>query len=118
NADFELVTGDTLLDDRLWQLRADRIALEPPLNLQLRLVEQMEGDPRWSWGLPPKSSADWAWVQHVAYHLSDDGVGAVAVSLGALTRGSSESQIRRRLVESDMLDAVVHLPPGMLASTS
>lgn len=118
NADFELVTGDTLLDDRLWQLRADRIALEPPLNLQLRLVEQMEGDPRWSWGLPPKSSADWAWVQHVAYHLSDDGVGAVAVSPDTLTRGSSESQIRHGLIESDMLDAVVHLPPGMLASKS
>ena len=118
NADFELVTGDTLLDDRLWQLRADRIALEPPLGLHLRLGEQMEGDPRWSWGLPPKSSADLAWVQHVAFHLSDDGMGVVAVSPGALTRGQSESQIRRGLAESDVLDAVVHLPPGMLASTS
>lgn len=118
DADFELVTGDTLLDDRHWQLRADRIALEPPLGLHLRLVEQMEGDPRWSWGLPPKSSADLAWVQHVAFHLSDGGVGAVAVSPGALTRGSAESQIRRGMVESDVLDAVVHLPPGMLASTS
>jgi type I restriction enzyme M protein len=118
NADFELVTGDTLLDDRLWQLRADRIALEPPLGLHLRLVEQMEGDPRWSWGLPPKSSADLAWVQHVASHLSDEGVGAVAVSPSALTRSHSESQIRQGLVESDLLDAVVHLPPGMLASTS
>jgi type I restriction enzyme M protein len=118
NADFELVTGDTLLDDRLWQLRADRIALEPPLNLHLRLVEQMEGDPRWSWGLPQKSSADLAWVQHVAFHLSDEGVGAVAVSPGALARSHSESQIRQGLVESDMLDAVVHLPPGMLASAS
>ena len=118
NATFELLTGDTLVDDRLWQLRADRIAVEPPLGLNLRFVEQMESDPRWSLGLPPKSSADLVWVQHVAFHLADFGVGVIAVSPGALTRGRSEASIRAGLVEADLVDAVVHLPPGMLAATS
>lgn len=119
NAAFELLTGDTLVDDRLWQLRADRIAVDPPLGLNLRFVEHMESDPRWSLGLPPKSSADLAWVQHVAFHLSDSGVGVVVVSPGALFRNSySEVAIRTGLVEADLVDAVVLLPPGMLASTS
>jgi len=119
DATFELLTGDTLVDDRLWQLRADRIALDPPLGLNLRFVEHMKSDPRWSLGLPPKSSADLAWVQHAAFHLSDSGVGVVVVSPGALFRNSrSQAAIRVGLVEADLVDAVVYLPPGMLASTS
>jgi len=118
NAPFELLTGDTLLDDRLWQLRADRIALEPPLGLHLRFVEQMDNDPRWSFGLPPKSSADLAWVQHVAFHLADEGVGVVAVTPGCLFRGGAEASIREGLLSADLVDAVVYLPPGMLGATS
>lgn len=118
NASFELVTGDTLLDDQLWRLRADRIALEPPLGQNLRSPQQMEGDPRWSWGLPPKGRADLAWVEHAAFHLSESGIGVVVVPPGALLRGGAESSIREQLVQSDLVDAVVLLPPGMLASTS
>ena len=118
NASFELLTGDTLVDDRLWQLRADRIALEPPLGLHLRFAEQMDNDPRWSFGLPPKSSADLAWVQHVAFHLADEGLGVVAVAPGCLFRGGTEASIREGLIRADLVDAVVHLPPGMLGATS
>lgn len=118
-ADFELMTGDTLLDDQLWHLRADRIAVEPPLGVHLRFLEQMDDDPRWSWGLPPKSSADLAWAQHVAFHLSDSGVGVVVVSPGVLFgTGHAESAIRMGMLQDDVLDAVVYLPPGMLAATS
>jgi type I restriction enzyme M protein len=119
NAPFQILTGDTMVDDRFWQLRADRIAVEPPIGHRLRSIEQMEGDPRWSLGLPPKPRADLAWVQHVAYHLSDAGVGVVIVPPGALLRtGRSEVTIRKGLVEADHVDAVLYLPPGMLAATS
>ncbi len=119
DAPFEILTGDTMVDDRFWQLRSDRVAVEPPFGHRLRSIEQMEGDPRWSLGLPPKPRADLAWVQHVAYHLSDSGVGVVIVPPGALLRtGRSEVTIRKGLVEADHLDAVLYLPPGMLAATS
>ena len=55
NAPFEFLTGDIMVDDQLWQLRADRVAVEPPFGPHLHSVEQMQGDPRWSLGLPPKS---------------------------------------------------------------
>ena len=119
DARFQLVTGDTMVDDRLWHLRADRIAVEPPFGLRLASVEQMDGDPRWSLGLPPKLHADLAWVQHVAFHLSDSGIGVVVVPPSALTRGGrSEVAIRTGLLEADYVDAVLYLPPGMLTSTS
>jgi len=119
NARFELLTGDTMVDDRFRQLRADRVALEPPFGLRLRSIEQMEGDPRWSLGLPPKSRADLAWVQHVAHHLSDSGVGVVVVPPGALLRaGRSEMTVRKGMLLADYVDAVLYLPPGMLAAIS
>ena len=119
NAPFEFLTGDTMVDDRFWKLRADRVAVEPPFGLHLRSIEQMEGDPRWSLGLPPKSRADLAWVQHVAHHLSDSGVGVVVVPPGALLRvGRSEMTIRKGMVQADYVDAVLYLPPGMLAAIS
>ena len=119
NAPFEFLTGDIMVDDRLWQLRADRVAVEPPFGLHLHSVEQMQGDPRWSLGLPPKSRADLAWVQHVAFHLSDSGVGVVVVPPDALARTSRpERGIRTRMLGADYVDAVVYLPPGMLAASS
>ncbi len=118
-ASFQLVTGDTMVDDRLWQLRADRIAVEPPFGLRLASVEQMDGDPRWFLGLPPKGHADLAWVQHVVFHLADSGIGVVVLPTTALTRrGRSEVIIRTGLLEADYVDAVLYLPPGMLTSVS
>lgn len=118
DAEFELTTGDTLVDDQHWQLRADRIGLEPPLNLKLRSIESLESDARWTWGVP-QSSADLLWVQHVAFHLNDKGLGAVVVTPGALFRGpSSEIAIRKGLLRDDLVDGVVQLPPGMLGSTN
>jgi type I restriction-modification system DNA methylase subunit len=117
DAPFEGALGDTLLDDRLWDLRADRIVAQPPLNERISFSESLRFDPRWEWGVP-SSSADWLWVQHVAFHLAADGIGVVTVGSGALFRGGSETAIRRRLLESDLLDAVIQLPPAMIPSTS
>jgi len=116
NASFELATGDTLLDDRFRDLRADRIALDPPLGLKPR-YDPRQDDPRWRWGIPTRSSADLLWVEHVAFHLSDDGIGVVVVAPGSLS-GSSEQHIRTSLLEDDMIEMVVQLPPGTLAATA
>jgi len=116
-APFQAALGDTLLDDRLWDLRADRVAAQPPLNQRMAFAESLRYDPRWELGVPT-SSADWLWVQHVAFHLAADGIGVVVVASGSLTRGGAEASIRRRLLDAEMLDAVIQLPPAMIPSTS
>lgn len=119
NADFDLEHGDTIVDDRFRKLRADRIAAQPPISARLRSIVGMEGDPRWFAGLPPKTSADLAWVQHVVFHLAEEGVGVVAVAAGALFRqGRAESEIRRRLLSEGVVDAIFQLPPGMVSGAS
>lgn len=116
NADFDLRKGDTLVDDRFRDLRADRIAVDPPLGLKPQF-DPTPSDPRWSWGIPSKGSADLLWAEHVAFHLSDDGIGVVLVSPGSLAR-HTEQHVRAGLVGAGLVEMVVQLPPGTLAATS
>lgn len=115
-APIELVTGDTLRDDRFWSVKMDRIAADPPLNMVVRNWEQIEADPRWRFGVPPAQS-DLLWVQHAVSHLSEDGIGVVVVAPSALTREGPEEKIRLGIARSGMLDAVIQLPPGLAGST-
>ena len=117
DAPFRATLGDSLRDDRLWDLRADRIVADPPLNLRITFPESFRHDQRWLWGVPTLS-ADWLWVQHAAFHLAEGGIAAVAVAGGSLHRGGIDAQIRRQLVNSGLLDIVVLLPSAMLPSTS
>lgn len=116
SARFSLETGDTLRDDRFRSLRSDRIVLEPPLGMKPH-ADEMFADDRWEFGVP-STSADWLWAQHLVYHLSDQGVGVMTATLGALSRSGREEEIRRRMIKADLLDAVIELPPGMIAGTS
>ncbi len=117
NADFRSVLGDSLRDDRLWDLQADRIIADPPLNHRLTYSDSFRHDPRWRWGMPT-SSADWLWVQQVAFHLSDAGIGVVAIAGGALHRTGADAEIRLQLVQSDLLDMVIQLPAAMVPSSA
>jgi len=118
-AKFDLRTGDTLQDDQFWSLRADRIALDPPLGLKTGARTTDAEDPRWTFGPPPKSNAELAWIQHLVFHLADDGIGAAIVSPGTLfRRPSQEADIRKGIIQSGLLDAVIQLPGGVLAGTS
>jgi hypothetical protein len=117
DAPFRSTLGNSLRDDRLWDLRADRVIADPPLNQRVSYPESFRHDPRWLWGVPT-STADWLWIQHVAFHLADGGIGVVAVAGGTLHRAGADAQIRRQLVQSDLLDIVVQLPAAMLPSTS
>ena len=117
-ADFELELGDTLRDDIFWQLRADRIAIDPPIASAFQAAPRMGVDPRWAWGVPMRSRADLLWVQHAAHHLADDGVAVIVVSPITLSQAGAEADIRAKLVASDLLDAVIDLPPGTLTRTA
>lgn len=116
DAEFRLTTGDTLRDDRFWELKADRIAADPPFGGKLTTSEGLS-DPRWEFGIPSKST-DWLWPQVLLNHLSRGGRGVTTLPAGALFRRGREGNIRQAIVEEGMLDAVIELPPGLWAQTS
>ncbi len=111
----DLGRGDTLLHDAFRGHKADRIILDPPLNLRMSSTDFVF-DPRWTYGT--SNYADWMWAQHLVGHLSPAGIGVMVVSLGSLSRGGRDAMIRARLIEAGELDAVIALPSGIVAGTS
>ena len=114
-ADFNLETGDTLRDDRMRSLRADRIFCDPPFGLNIGKMD-LHGDDRWAFGIPGRI-ADWAWAQVALYHLAEGGRAVLTMPLGGLFRGGHEATIRERVLRTGALDVVVELPPGLYQDT-
>jgi hypothetical protein len=107
--------GNTLLHDAFRGRVADRIILDPPFNIRLTSTD-IVFDPRWTYGT--SNVADWMWAQHLLHHLAPNGVGLMVVPMGSLSRGGRDAMIRARLVEAGELDAVIALPPGLVAGVN
>ncbi len=110
-----LSRGNTLLNDAFRGRVADRIILDPPFNTRVTSTD-IVFDPRWKYGT--SNVADWMWVQHLLHHLGPNGVGAIVVPMVSLSRGGRDAMIRARLVEAGELDAVIALPPGLVAGVT
>jgi type I restriction system adenine methylase HsdM len=97
----------------------DRVVSSPPFSLSQWHHGEAEHDPynRYPYGVPPRSSADFAFIQHMLASASPKGVVAVLVTHGVLFRGGSEGRIRQGIVEADLIEAVIGLPPGLLYGT-
>lgn len=115
--DLELCAADVLRGDPEPDLRADVIIAEPPFGLRVDPETTML-DPRLRFGIPPRSSADSFWLQHVVAHLAPGGVGYVLTSPGVLFRGGAEAVIRRNLLLGGWVRAVVALTGKMLPQTA
>ena len=115
-AKFHFENGDSLRADRFPALRADRAVVDPPWGQKVDVVG-FAGDERWRFGVP-RSFSEWLWAQQLVSHLADDGIGVMTSSLAALSRVGSDGSVRRRIVEAGVLDAVIELPPGLLAGSS
>ncbi len=107
-----------LVDGRLATF--DRVVSYPPFSLSPWHHGEADGDPfgRFNYGIPPKSSGDYAFIQHILASTSPQGMAAVLVTHGALFRGGSAGRIRQAIVESDFVEAVIGLPAGLLYGTS
>jgi len=118
--DFDIRLGDTLLDPKHEQ-KFNTIVSIPPFSSKWE-PEGISGlDERFNVynRLAPKSKADFAFIQHMLYHLEEGGTMAVIMPLGILFRGAAEGEIRRQIIEKDnYLDAVISLPPNLLYGTS
>ena len=109
---WDLVTADVLAHDPDPELKANIVVCEPPFGQRLEQVEL--SDPRWVHGMPPRNSSELAWIQHAVAHLAPGGRAFVVTTMGALTRSGTEAAIRRSLVESGRIDAIIGLPGKLL----
>ncbi len=116
--DGDLRHGDTFLNNQHRDLRADYILANPPFNLRDWGQEKLKSDPRWVFGLPPANNANFAWLQHILYHLAPGGYAGVVLANGSMSSTTSgEGEIRQRMVEADLVDCMVALPAQLFYST-
>lgn len=119
--DFNIKNGDTLYSDQFKDLRADAVVANPPFSLKWHPSRIREDDERFleAGALAPASKADFAFIEHMIYHLSLTGKMAVVVPHGVLFRGAAEGKIREFLVgQKNYLDAVIGLPANLFYGTS
>lgn len=113
----ELTVADILAADPAADLRADLVLLEPPFGLAWH-DKHAFADPRWVFGLPPKSSSELLWIQHAIFHLGPGGRAYVITSGGPSFRIGAEGAIRTELIRRGCIEAVIGLPGKMLPHTS
>lgn len=111
-------TEGSFMNDAHKDLKADYILANPPFNVSDWSGELLQNDPRWQYGKPPAGNANFAWLQHMIYHLSPNGVMACVLANGSLSSQSSgEGDIRKALVDADLVDCVVMLPKQLFYNT-
>ena len=112
--------ADTFADDQHKDLKADFIMANPPFNQKdWRAETELMNDPRWiGYDVPPKSNANYGWILNMVSKLSDNGVAGFILANGALSGGGEEYKIRRKLIENDLVEAIVILPQNMFYTTN
>lgn len=120
----KLEKGDTIRQPKFLEngelMLFDRIIANPPFSLKNWGHEEVKYDlyDRFQYGFPPKNTGDYAFIQHIIASLKSDGICGVIMPLGVLFRGGAESKIRHRLIEQDLLEAVIGLPSNLFHGTS
>jgi type I restriction enzyme M protein len=108
----------SFLRDAHPDLKADYIIANPPFNVSDWSGELLQTDGRWQYGTPPAGNANFAWLQHMLYHLSPRGRAGVVLSKGSLTsKQSNEGVIRKNLVDAGLIDCIINLPTKLFLNT-
>ncbi len=110
--------ADTFTRDQHPDLRADHILANPPFNISDWWNAKLESDPRWQYGTPPAGNANFAWLQHILYHLKPRGTAGGILANGSMSSSqNNEGVIRRKMIEEDVVDCIVALPPQLFFNT-
>ncbi|MEQ8399240.1 class I SAM-dependent DNA methyltransferase [Thalassobaculum sp.] len=118
DADIKWNNEGSFLKDELKDLRFDYILANPPFNVSDWGGEGLREDARWTYGVPPVGNANYAWLQHILWHLAPGGTAGVVLANGSMSSGQSgEDTIRRAMVEADVVDCMVALPGQLFYST-
>jgi type I restriction enzyme M protein len=110
--------GDTFHRDHHKDLKADYILANPPFNMSDWGGERLKDDVRWKYGVPPAGNANYAWVQHMIHHLAPSGIAGFVLANGSMSSNQSgEGEIRRSIIEADIVDCMVAMPGQLFYST-
>jgi type I restriction enzyme M protein len=111
--------ADSFRADLHPDLKADFILANPPFNMSDWGGENLRQDVRWKFGMPPVNNANYAWIQHFIHHLSPVGVAGFVMANGSMsTQTSNEGEIRKTLIEADLVDCMVALPDQLFYTTA
>jgi type I restriction enzyme M protein len=116
--DAQIAHGDSFHNDRHPDLKADWVMANPPFNDSDWRGELLKEDKRWVYGVPPAGNANFAWVQHFIYHLAPTGIAGFVLANGSMSSNQSgEGEIRKAIIEADLVDCMVSLPGQLFYST-
>ncbi len=116
--DAQIAHGDTFHNDRHPDLKADYVLANPPFNDSDWRGELLKDDKRWVYGTPPAGNANYAWVQHFIHHLAPTGIAGFVLANGSMSSNQSgEGEIRKAIIEADLVDCMVALPGQLFYST-
>lgn len=115
---FGKKNADTFLDDQHPDLRADYVMANPPFNIKDWWHAKLEGDLRWKYGTPPQGNANYGWIQHMLHHLNDNGSMGLLLANGSMSSNTNnEGEIRKALIEADLVECMVALPGQLFTNT-
>jgi len=116
--DAHIAHGDSFHNDQHPDLKADYVLANPPFNDSDWRGELLKEDKRWQYGVPPAGNANFAWVQHFIHHLATGGLAGFVLANGSMSSNTSgEGEIRKAIIEADLVDCMVALPGQLFYST-
>lgn len=118
DADLGQYNADTFFNDCHPTLRADFIMANPPFNLSDWGADKLQDDVRWRYGIPPASNANFAWLQHMIYHLAPNGrIGMVLANGSLSSQSGGEGEIRKNIINADLVDCIIAMPAQLFYTT-
>jgi type I restriction enzyme M protein len=109
---------DSFHNDQHKDLKADFIIANPPFNISDWGGDRLREDARWQYGIPPKGNANYGWMQHMVYHLAPNGIAGFILANGSMSSNQSgEGEIRKAIIEADLVDCMVALPGQLFYNT-
>ena len=118
DADLGKFNADTFFGDCHPTLRADYILANPPFNLSDWGADKLADDVRWQYGIPPAGNANFAWLQHMIYHLAPNGrIGMVLANGSLSSQSGGEGEIRKNIINADLVDCIVAMPTQLFYTT-
>jgi type I restriction enzyme M protein len=116
--DAQIAHGDTFHNDRHPDLKADYVLANPPFNDSDWRGDLLKEDKRWVYGVPPAGNANFAWVQHFIHHLAPTGLAGFVLANGSMSSNQSgEGEIRKKIIEADLVDCMVAMPGQLFYAT-
>lgn len=118
DADLGKFNADTFFNDCHPTMRADFIMANPPFNLSDWGADKLTDDPRWQYGMPPAGNANFAWLQHMIYHLAPGGKIGMVLANGSLSsQTGGEGEIRKNIINADLVECIVAMPTQLFYTT-